>query len=231
MLTGKNVGAQMSAGDSVVSGELKGGPPDRVEQRSALQPIRDGLLADSGPRTRRRVIRKKLPKLARKGILATADIDCPLQGDNVVFLHGTAQYTRKLVTVNKEPCLTSDKDSCMLLDMPTTKRKAAPVLPKPTKRRRTPDPEVGPDGRTFAQRVILLMEERGIGQTQLARLCSEYYATFNPGVEDKVKQQHIFNVMQGQSSTQALPLMAAVFDVNEMWLQYGIGKRERTLKN
>jgi hypothetical protein len=119
----------------------------------------------------------------------------------------------------------------MLLDMSTPKRKAAPALQKPPKRRRTPDPEVGPDGRTFSQRVILLMEERGIGQTQLARLCSEYYATFNPGVEDKVKQQHIFNVMQGQSSTQALPLMAAVFDVNEMWLQYGIGKRERTLKN
>lgn len=119
----------------------------------------------------------------------------------------------------------------MLLSMSTPKRKPAAALPKSPKRKATPDPEIGPDGRTLAQRVILLMEERGIGQTQLARMCSEYYATFNPGVEDKVKQQHIFNVLQGQSSTQALPLLAAVFDVNEMWLQYGIGKRERVLKN
>lgn len=119
----------------------------------------------------------------------------------------------------------------MLLTMSTPKRKPVTAPSKQPKRKRTPEPEVGPDGRTFAQRVVLLMEERGIGQTQLARMCSEYYATFMPTVEDKVKQQHIFNVMQGQSSTQALPLMAAVFDVNEMWLQYGIGKRERALKN
>jgi hypothetical protein len=87
--------------------------------------------------------------------------------------------------------------------------------------------DVGPDGLTFPQRLYAVMTEHGIGQTELARRCSEYYATFVPAAEERVKQQHVFNALGGQSSSEFLPLMAAVLDVNELWLQFGIGKRER----
>lgn len=114
-----------------------------------------------------------------------------------------------------------------MLHMPQQKKRPPPPVARKPKGRRIPEPEVGPDGRTLAQRVILLMSERNIGQTELARMCSEYYGAFLPDTEDKIKQQHIFNIIQGQASSSALPLMAAVFDVSDLWLQFGIGPRER----
>lgn len=71
------------------------------------------------------------------------------------------------------------------------------------------------------------MVGNNVGQTQLARMCSEFYATFVPHDHEKVKQQHIFNLLQGQSNAWYLPLIAAVFDVSDLWLQLGIGPRDR----
>jgi hypothetical protein len=109
--------------------------------------------------------------------------------------------------------------------MPAAQRKE----PKPTlpKRRPKRDPVVGPDGFTFAQRVQKLMTEKDVGQTELARMCSDYYRTFVSGAEDVVEQQHIFNIVKGQDSAWCMPLIAAVFDVRDLWLQIGIGPRER----
>lgn len=98
---------------------------------------------------------------------------------------------------------------------------------KAVRRKPKAAPEVGPDGQTMAQRLNRLMVERGVKQAELARMCSEFYATFIPGTEDKVKQQHIFNLLQGQSGAWYLSLVAHVFDVSDLWLQFGIGKKER----
>lgn len=118
-----------------------------------------------------------------------------------------------------------------MLNMVATKKSIAVPAAVRARKKRVPEQDIGPDGRTLSQRVIMLMTDRGIGQTELARLCSDYYATFVPGEDDKVKQQHIFNLIRGQSSAWALPLIAAVFDVSDLWLQFGIGKKERPLKN
>lgn len=102
---------------------------------------------------------------------------------------------------------------------------------KPAAQQRRPkvisEPLMGPDGLTMAQRVIQLMEEQDVGQSDLARMCSRYLSSFVPGADDRVKQQHIFNIIQGQESSWVLPLIAAVFDVSDMWLQFGIGNRKR----
>lgn len=119
-----------------------------------------------------------------------------------------------------------------MLTMTTAKKKPHPPPAKTAKRKRATEPEVGPDGHTLAQRLILLMSERHVGQSELARMCSTYYATLVPSADpDRVKQQHIFNIIQGQETSWALPLIAAVCDVSLMWLQYGIGPKQIPLKN
>ena len=87
--------------------------------------------------------------------------------------------------------------------------------------------EVGADGLTLAQRLFSLMTERGITQAELARMCSRYYATFIQAEDDVVKQQHIFNVLNGQESSWILSLVAVSLDVSDLWLQFGIGHKDR----
>lgn len=227
VLTGENIGPKVLPHDAILRRPLECRPPNSIEQRSTFQPVRDSLLTNRRPSLRRGVVNEVLPQLGRQCALPTTNIDSPLQGDNVTLLHEREPYTRKLVAVNNDACFTTHKDSCNVLNMPTTKRKPAPQQPRTDKRKRPPEQDIGPDGRTLAQRMIALMAERNVGQTELARMCSTFYSTFVPTAEDKVKQQHIFNIVQGQASSWALPLIAAVFDVNDLWLQFGIGAKER----
>lgn len=219
-LIGENVRPQIGARDLVVRDLLEEGPPLRVEKNLVLDPVRNGLLGDAG-----------VPGLAqprrKRGLRASGNFDRAIERSNVRFIHGTEEYTRILVSVNKNHCLTSNKEVCKVLAMPTTKRKTEP------KRQKLAEPAIGQDGLTFSQRVRRLMSEQSppLGQSELARLCSEYYATFMPREEEKVKQQHVFNLLRGQGSVEYLPLLAAVFDVNEMWLQYGIGPKERNQRH
>lgn len=143
------------------------------------------------------------------------------------FLHEYGRYTRNLVGVNKNARLTGNNGPCTVLDMTATKRRRLADKPL-TKPRKATEPDIGPDGLTVGQRVSRLMIERDVGQTELARMCSELYAAFVPSVEGKVKQQHIFNLLKkDQSSAWCLALIASVFDVHDLWLQYGIGRKER----
>lgn len=231
MVAGENIGTKIPASNSRVGSKLEGGPPDGINERPALQPVRNCLLADgSHLSVRRRIELEVLPKLRCKNDLASGDLDSALERSNVVFLgHGDRKYTRNLVAVNKSLCLTPHKKTCTVLDMATHKKVRTPE--KVVRRKPKAVPEVGPDGQTLAQRLTRLMVERDVGQTELARMCSEFYATFVPGPEDKVKQQHIFNLLQGQANAWCLPLVAHVFDVNDLWLQFGIGNKERRIKN
>jgi hypothetical protein len=231
MVARENIGTQIPTSDGRVGGKLEGGPPDRINERPALQPIRNRLLADgSHLSVRRRIELEVLPKLRCKSDLVSGDLDGSLERNNVVFLgHGQERYTRNLVRVNKSLCLTANKDTCTVLNMATHKK--LQTTEKTVRRKPKAVPEVGPDGQTLAQRLTRLMVERDVGQTELARMCSEFYATFVPVTEDKVKQQHIFNLLQGQANAWCLPLVAHVFDVSDLWLQFGIGKKERRIKN
>jgi hypothetical protein len=214
----EDIGTEMRAGHTVVSDMLDCGPPLGIQQRFACQPVRDGLLAD------RRSL-QELSDTVGESRLAAGDIDSPPQGGNVRFLHKARQYTSFLVGVNKDPCLTTNKEPCTVLQMPAQPREKPHR--KARKKRAARQPVIGPDGLTFAQRLRTLMNEKDVGQTEVAKMCSDFYRTFVRDADDVVQQQHIFNVLGGQDSAWCMPLIAAVFDVRELWLQIGIGPRER----
>lgn len=227
MLSGKYVRPQITAGDSAIGGTLDSGPPFGTNGRTVLEPIRDELLAG--------FVLPALPESGREaGLGAPSSSNGPLQNgsplpDNrVVFLHGRRKdSTRNLVGVNKTSCLAKDKGACTVVRMSVARKKPQPAPARP-KRKRMAEPVKGPDGLTMSQRLFQLMAEKQVGQTELARMCSQYYTAFVPGADpDIVKQQHIFNIIQGQSNSWVVPLIAAVFEVNEMWLQLGIGPKHK----
>lgn len=216
----ENIRPQILAPNFVSSDVLNGRPPLGVQEDFVSHPIRDGLLADSGPV-------EKLSDALSKGCLASSEGDGALKSGNVVSLHGRS-LTRILVGVNKNSCFAEDKEVCNVLDMTTTKRKERqPRQPKAPSKARA---EIGPDGLTMPQRLERLMTDRGVGQTELARMCSQFYAAYYPNVDSAVQQQHIFNILHKQSDSWVLPLVAHVFDVNTLWLQFGIGPQAR-IKN
>jgi hypothetical protein len=221
----ENIGPQVVSGDDAVGRVLDGRPPIAVEQALVAEPVGNGLLTDGRvDAAGTEVVPHALGELR----LPAGDLDGATEGGNVLLLHsGRRKYTRILVDVNKQDCFTANNEACKVVPMvPLAKKKPAGRSSSGKGARKTA-PEVGPDGMTFPQRLYSVMNERGIGQTELARRCSEYYATFAPRMEDRVKQQHIFNALGGQSSSEFLPLIAAVLDVRELWLQFGIGPRER----
>lgn len=219
---GENVWAQIDSGAVVGESFLKERPPLGIEQNGVIDPVRDRLLAHRGM--------PGLPEASGNGGLAAGDLYETKKRSNlrgsVSFIHEHRKYTRILVRVNKDDCLTVDKAPCNVVSMPTTKRKIHPA--RETKVKRVKMLDRGPDGLTFPQRLSSLMAERGIGQTELAKRCSQLYSSFFPDApDDKVKQQHIFNATGSQSSSEFLPLMAVVLDVNELWLQFGVGPKIR----
>jgi hypothetical protein len=195
MVTRKNVRAEIATRDSVFGNELDCGPPESVDKDSVVEPVPNGLLAYSAAFVVGRGVRKEeLPDTARKRLLPSSDVNSPPQRGNVVSLHDHS-LTRILVSVNKDPCLTSHKETCTVLAMQQTKKRPHAPPIRRAKGKAIHEPEVGPDGLTMPQRVIQLMIDNGVGQHELARMCSERYAVFVPGSEDKVKQQHIFNLL------------------------------------
>lgn len=221
-----HVGAEISSSDDTGDSALDAGPPLCIYEGFTPKPIRDELLCrpltSGGPHT--------LSELS----LASGMLDSPLEGDNVVSLFSRHAHnsTRNLVKSNNNLCLTSDKEFCTVLPMAQAKKKPKVTAPKKVSPRTAHEPEAGPDGLTMPQRVMKLMTEHGVGQSELARMCSERYAVYFPGTEAKVQQQHIFNLLRGasgkgQSSSWILPLLALVFDVSDIWLQFGVGKRDR----
>lgn len=221
----ENVGPEVRSSDEAVSSEFDCGPPLGIHQGATSQQVRDALLGDAGVGPS---VAEVLPHAGGKSFLGAAISDRATERSNVRFLHDPQRFTRNLVDVNNNACSPGHKDACKVLVMPQVKRKTQQTAPaKGAKKARVKQLDVGPDGLTLPQRLHRLMAERGIGQTALAKMCSEYYSAFVPGVEDKVKQQHIFNLLSGQANAWCLPLVAAVLDVNDLWLQFGIGKRER----
>lgn len=228
MARSENVGPEIAASDFILGSGLNRRPPFGVNQHLVVQPEPNQLLCGAGSAP------AVLAHLGGESRLASGDIDGALQrgnvGRKVVALHERKSNTKILVIVNKDSGLTDHKETCRVLSMSQTKRKPQPVVTRPAGRKRATALDVGPDGLTLPQRLHRLMAAAGVGQAELARMCSDLYATFVPNSPEKVKQQHIFNLLQGQATAWCLPLVASVFDVSDLWLQFGIGRKER-LKN
>jgi hypothetical protein len=220
LIARENIGSEVSASDSKVSSNLEGTPPFRADEGFAVEPVPNKLLAN--------LAWTGGGKSFRESGLRACDCDCAVKRCNVVLLHAES-VSRNLECVNKSLGLTGNNEACTVLPMPTTKRKAAHPAVRGKVRA---DGEVGADGLTLAQRLMRLMTERGITQAELARMCSKYYGSFIQSDDDAVKQQHIFNILNGQDSSWVLPLISIALDVSDLWLQFGIGHKERAhLKN
>lgn len=220
MAAGENIRTEVTSSDEIVRSGFDSRPPLGIDQCFVVEPVRDQLLAGG--------IATEGPHALGKLSLAAGSADGALERRNVVFLHGTQRYTRNLVAVNKDSCLTANKEACNVLHMAQPKKRPTEAPETKVPRKRAQAPEVGPDGLTMAQRLFREMTVRDLGQQKLAEMCSQYYSAMNPsGAEDRVKQQHIFNILRGQESSFAIPLICAVLELREMWLQFGIGPKER----
>lgn len=214
----KDVRTQILPSNLVPGNCFNSRPPFGVEQDLVGQPVGNGLLANG------RSI-EVVTDAFGEGRLASGNRDRAFESGNVVSLHAPS-VTRILVGVNKEDCFSEDKEACIVLNMTTPRqRERQAKQPKAPSR---PRPEVGPDGLTMPQRLERLMTDRGVGQTDLARMCSQFFASYYPAMDGAVQQQHIFNLLHKQSDSWVSPLIAHVFDVNALWLQFGIGPKERT---
>lgn len=229
--TTENIGPQILSLDLAASDVLDSGPPLGIKQGFAVQPVRNGLLADG------RTI-KEIGDALGKGDLAAGDVDSSVQGGNVRFLHAR-HSTRIFVDVNKDIDSTNNKGSCSVVSMLTAKKKKPEVVQPKAKRPKKPRVlEVGPDGRTMPERLKMIMTEheppfipeRG-GQTQLARACQLVYANGRANAPATIQQGHIWELLNGQDSSRYLPVVAKVLGVNCLWLQFGIGSKYPTSEN
>lgn len=215
----ENVRTKVATCDLPIGDRLNRRPVFGVEQDAVLEPVGDSLLLETRP------AHDLGETLGETRLAATGNVDRAPERSNVRFLHDRRIYTSFLVGRNKEVCLTNNKGPCTVLQMPATQRKERKSLPAKRVKRAA---VVGPDGLTFGQRLQKLMNDKDVGQTALARMCSENYRALVPGApDDVVQQQHIFNIIKGQDSAWCMPLIATVLDVRDLWLQLGIGPRDR----
>lgn len=227
----KDIRPEVLASDLVVGGVLDRGPPFRTKQSAAGDPVRDGSLLDRG------AIEEAADCGSKSGLAPRNLYSSEQSGDvrrRFGSFHRTEDYTRILVSVNKNGCFQDNKDPCKVISMSAAKSKRAArvaeqvaVVAKKKRKKRKKPPTVGADGLTAKQRLHRLMEERGIGQTALARRCSEYYSAFVAGSDERFKQQNVGNfIANDQDTADWLVIAAKIFEVNCVWLQFGIGKKE-----
>lgn len=225
----EDVGSEVGPSDSPAGRGLDSRPVLRSDQGLLIDPIRDGLLSEA--RSGIAGLLEILPDpFGQRRLRVAGSLDGTVQsieaGSNVLIFHA-GKGTRNLVRVNKNDCETAHKPPCIVPLMALAKKKPAGKVakaPKPVKA-----VEVGPDGKTFGQRLHDEIRAK-FGenqQSEFARLCSQRYQSAYPKVPDKVKQQHINAAIKtGQGSGKYLSLMAAVLEVRAEWLQYGIPPKE-----
>lgn len=221
MVTRENVGPQFTTGNGLVSSELDAGPPLRIEQHFVGQPVRHQLLTGSAP--------PKLPQSRRKRSLrASRNLDSPLQGSNVGFIHRHPKYTNAFVRVNNSVCVTPHKEACTLLDMATARSKQTPLPPaKAASNKRVAKP--GVDGQTLGQRVAIAMGvatgRRGSEYTE-ADLLSDVNRMAGATLDNPLLSQQALNAIRGNKVSRSAfsHLIARACGVNADWLAFGIGK-------
>lgn len=198
----------------IASGMLDGRPPLRIEKNLALQPVGNGLLADSWP------VEKGADSPSKFG-LASGDINGPPEGGNVAWLHERREYTNRFVNV-KPVCVTENNLACTVLQMPVAKRKPQPKV------RRVAIP--GVDGKTLGQRVAEAMAyeagRRGIEYRQVDLLEDVNRLYGSPPDDPEIDQQLLSAILRNQVSKSSItPMIARACHVNSIWLARGIGKK------
>jgi hypothetical protein len=221
----EDIGTQLSSSDLTASDVLEGRPILSIEQSLLAKPFGDGLLRKSRPL-------EVISQAFGQGRLTAANLDRPLERCNVRFLHEHPKYTTVVVPVNNPGRVTGPPNGCTLLVMPATKRKTASESAiKPLRIRQA---AIGPDGRTFGDRLRACMTQRA---RQLGRATKDYTqfdlineATRavgrNPDREEEwvISQQGLSLILNNKvSESHAAIAFAMSLGVEPAWLQYGIG--------
>jgi hypothetical protein len=222
VFTRENVGPKILARDLPASRKLDPRPPLGVEQHLVVDPIRDVLLAGSSEPV--------LPHASGQGGLgASGDLDGPVEGGNVGFIHRHPKYTNAFVRVNNSVCVTAHKEACTVLDMATSRSKHVTQL-RPHKEpssKRVAKP--GPDGQTLGQRVAVAMGfaagRRGGEYTEADLLSDVNRMAGAPPDSPLLSQQALNAIRQNKVSRSAFShLIAKACGVSPDWLAFGIGK-------
>jgi hypothetical protein len=220
VFAGEDVGSDVFARDLSVSRKLDAGPPFGIDQYFVVDPVRDVLLARGGE--------PRLAHAGSQGRLRTGDLDSPLQGGNVGFIHRHPKYTNAFVRVNNSVCVTDNKGTCNLLDMATARSKQAPLQsPKTASSKRVAKP--GVDGQTLGQRVAIAMGvatgRRGIEYTE-SDLLSDVNRMAGATLDNPLLSQQTLNAIRGNKVSRSAfsGLIARACGVNADWLAFGIGK-------
>lgn len=216
------VGPELVARNLLVGDSLDSGPPLGLEQGLARQPIRNGLLTDSG------AIHEFGDAIRQRG-LASGNDNRSFQRGNVFFIdfrHKQGLYTRMLVHVNEHACFTSHKDACTVLYMKSAKHKLVPAetqRPKKPRKPRAPE-QPGPEGTFFRERLEIAMQEKRPGYTakDLERDCNIISGRPPDAEKAFVSQQLISQMRKGKNlSSKYSTVMAEALNVRGPWLQFG----------
>ena len=228
------VRSQIGAGHLPFRDVLEGWPVFGLDQNLPQQPFGDCLLPERGSV-------QKLTKPLRQSDLATSDFDRSLQGGNVRFIHTHPKYTTKVVSVNNLGRVPGNKPACIVLKMPAKQKKSVPSSSARTKRIR--DAAIGPDGRTFGDRLNACMAmrarqlglgDKGYKQADLIDDAMRAIGRDPERDEPLISQQGLSLILKNKvSESPSSVAFAMVFGVEPAWLQYGIGPQsylERLLK-
>jgi hypothetical protein len=223
MITREHVGPQVAASDGKVSRALDERPPLSLKKGFVREPVRDGLLGDTG-------VPNLSHTLGESSLAPAGDIDRALQGNNVALLHGHTKYTNQFVSATTPFVLQKDKEVCTVLDMATSKAVARRQLvkpPKPRKEKRRALP--GADGLVLGQRVREAMAyKRGRLGTDYrpADLMRDVNKLAKaPADEPFLSQQLLSAILRDEvTETSKTPFIAMACGVSPTWMSLGIGR-------
>jgi hypothetical protein len=212
----ENIGPQISASHLSVGDRLDTDPELRIEESRVVEPVRDGLLADC------RAIHRAREAFGEGSLGAATDSDGALKGGDVRFLHERRYSTNRFVSVNNPVCVTLNKEPCIVLQMPATKRKTAPATARSNRRVALP----GQDGKTLGQRVHEAMAyesgRRGYEYRQSDLVDDVRRLSGADG--SATLQQSISAITRNTVSKSTLtPFIASACHVDGIWLASGLG--------
>lgn len=212
LVSPENVGAQMKARNLLAGDVLNSRPVLGRNLCPLSQPVGDGLLADGRPA-------HEFRDAIGQGDLASGDLNRPLEGNNVRFLHDHPNYTTSVVTVNNRSRVPKHKGPCTVLYMPAAIKKAE--LPD-----RSPEIIRGPDGLTMGERIKACMEAKGrkLGRKYSQR---ELVTEVNRVAGRRVMVQQGLSLLLHNKRTDsgATAALAVVLEVEALWLAYGMGPK------
>ena len=198
---------------------LESRPVLSLDQNLVTKPLGDGLLPECGSI-------QNLAEPLSQGDLAAGNLDRPLQSSNVRFIHNHARYTTRVVSVNNLGRVPDHKAPCIVLKMPAKKQKQ---LIAPAKTERVRVAVRGADGLTFGERLQKCMDarSRAIGREYRPkdlRADATRLLGRDPDEDPICTQQALSLILKNKvSESHTATAFAKLFEVESMWLQYGIG--------